>query len=118
MRKHRLLRTSFVAGAGAAAMYYADPEQGPLRRALLRQRFTLFKDRAEEMIVDEPLSTAEAMLDLRDVDADATAASGVDVTIIEVIDPAGESMDLPEREPISPETMTIDEAIFHAARTS
>ena len=111
MRKHRLLRTSLVAAIGAAAMYYADPEQGPLRRALLRQRVSLFKDRAEEMVVDEPLSTAEAMLDLRNV-------TEADVTIVEVIDPAGESMELPEREPISPETMTIDEAIFHAARTS
>jgi hypothetical protein len=118
MRKHRLFRTSLVAGVGAAVMYYADPEQGPLRRALLRQRVTLFKDQAEDMIVDEPRSTAEAMLDLRDMEASVADGSSAEVTIVEVIEPAGDSMALPEREPISPDTMTIDEAVFHAARTS
>jgi len=115
MKKHRLLRTSLVAGAGAAAMYFADPENGPVRRALLRQRLELFAQRTEDTMINEPLETAEAMLDLRDV-AGAVGVGAETVEPIERIEPVGPPTDLPKRAPISDETMTVDEATFHAAR--
>lgn len=113
MKKHRLMRTSLVATAGAAAMYFADPEHGATRRALLRQRFHFWAERAEDLVVNEPMATADAMVDLR-----ATAPeTAPDLAFVEVITVEDGAPPLPTREPISDETMTVDEAVFHAART-
>jgi hypothetical protein len=112
-KRHRLLRTSIVAGAGAAAMYFADPEQGPTRRAMLRQRFDLWSERAEDLVLNEPMATSDAMVDLRD----AIPETAPEVAFVEVITIEDGAPPLPTRDPISDETMTVDEAVFHAART-
>ena len=39
----------FAAAAGAAAMYFFDPDQGPRRRALARDKVTWFKGEVGDM---------------------------------------------------------------------
>jgi hypothetical protein len=94
-------------------MYFADPDQGSTRRAMFKQRAQLWARRTEDLVVNEPLATSEAMLDLRDVVSQDTP----DLTLVEVVTIEGDAAPLPVREPISDETMTVDEALFHAART-
>jgi len=54
------MRTLMTFGLGALTMYLFDPQQGPRRRALLRERWTQLSSRAQRGAIEArpPLRTA------------------------------------------------------------